>query len=103
MPPEDNWTQVAVVSDDVEADLIRGFLESEGIDAQIDNKKFHMEPVNFGDLTGVRVLTRGEDAAQARSLLEKRERDFDRMQDAGDASSLLTDSGPSDAPEEPSE
>jgi hypothetical protein len=94
---------VAIVPDDVEADLIRGFLESEGIDAQIDNKKFHMEPVNFGDLTGVRVLTHTEDAARARALLDKRERDFDRMQDAGDGNSILTDSGPADAPEEPSE
>ena len=100
MPSEENWTQVALVPDDVEADLIRGFLESEGIEAQIDNRKFHMEPVNFGDLTGIRVMTRREDSERARSLLAKRERDFDRMQDAGDQSSILTDSGPADAPED---
>lgn len=100
MASEENWTQVAMVPDDVEADLIRGFLESEGIEAQIDNRKFHMEPVNFGDLTGIRVLTRPEDSERAQSLLAKRERDFDRMQDSGDRSSILTDSGPADAPEE---
>ena len=100
MPSDENWTQVALVPDDVEADLIRGFLESEGIEAQIDNRKFHMEPVNFGDLTGIRVLTRDGDSERARTLLAKREREFDRMQDAGDRSSILTDSGPADAPEE---
>jgi hypothetical protein len=100
MPSEESWTSVALVPDDVEADLIRGFLESEGIEAQIDNRKFHMEPVNFGDLTGIRVMTRQEDSERARSLLAKRERDFDRMQDAGDQSSILTDSGPADAPED---
>jgi hypothetical protein len=36
-------------------------------------------------------------------MLEKRERDFDRMQDAGDTTSILTDSGPEKAPEDPSE
>lgn len=100
---EDPWTEVALLADDVEADLMRGFLESEGIEARIDNRKFHMEPVNFGDLTGVRVLTRNEDADRARNLLAKRERDFDRMQDAGDSTSILTDSGPQKAPEDPSE
>ena len=100
---KDAWTEVAVLADDVEADLIRGFLESEGIEARIDNRKFHMEPVNFGDLTGVRVLTRDEESARARALLEKRERDFDRMQDSGDATSILTESGPAKAPEDPDE
>ncbi len=101
MASDEKWTRVAMVPDDVEADLIRGFLESEGIEAQIDNRKFHMEPVNFGDLTGIAVLTRPEDQERARALLAKRDREFDRMQDSGDRSSILTDSGPADAPEEP--
>jgi len=103
MPAEENWTEVTTVADDVEADLIRGFLESEGIEAQIDNRKFHMEPVNFGDLTGIRVLARPEDVERAKGLLARREREFDKMQDAGDTSSILTDRGPADAPEEPTE
>jgi hypothetical protein len=101
MPSDEKWTAVAMVPDDVEADLIRGFLESEGIEAQIDNRKFHMEPVNFGDLTGISVLTRPEDGERARALLARREREFDRLQSTGDRSSILTDSGPADAPEEP--
>ncbi|HET9794028.1 MAG TPA: DUF2007 domain-containing protein [Thermoanaerobaculia bacterium] len=101
MPSDEKWTPVAMVPDDVEADLIRGFLESEGIEAQIDNRKFHMEPVNFGDLTGIAVLTQPADVERARALLARRDREFDRLQDTGDRSSILTDSGPADAPEEP--
>jgi putative signal transducing protein len=103
MAEEENWTEVAMVPDDVEADLIRGFLESEGIEAQIDNRKFHMEPVNFGDLTGIRVLARPEDVERAKGLLSRRQRDFEKMQRAGDTSSILTDHGPTDAPEDPTE
>ncbi len=77
MPQEEDWVEVAFVPQDAEATLIRGFLESEGIEAQIDNRKFHMEPVNFGDMTGIRVLTRAEDAGRARELLEKRVREFE--------------------------
>jgi len=81
MPQDDsdeNWVEVAFVPQDTEADLIKGFLESEGIEAQIDNRKFHMEPVNFGDMTGIRVLTRAGDAGRARDLLETRRREFER-------------------------
>ncbi len=97
---EEKWVEVALVPQDTEADLIRGFLESEGIETQIDNRKFHMEPVNFGDMTGIRVLTREEDAARARGLLEQKQRDFERMKSAGADDSILTDSGPSKPPEE---
>ena len=103
MAAEESWTQVALLADDVEADLVRGFLESEGIEARIDNRKFHMEPVNVGDLTGVKVLVHEDDAARARELLETREREFDRMQESGDRSRILTDGGPADAPEDPTE
>ena len=97
---EENWVEVARVPQDAEADLIRGFLASEGIEAQIDNRKFHMEPVNFGDMTGIRVLTRDEDAARARNLLEARRRGFERLKASGADESILTDAGPSQPPEE---
>ena len=96
---EDEWAEVALVAQDAEADLIRGFLESEGIDAQIDNRKFHMEPVNFGDMTGIRILTRPEDAKRAGTLLEARRREFERLKKAGSDDSILTDSGPAEPPE----
>jgi hypothetical protein len=74
---EEEWVEVAFVPQDTEANLIRGFLESEGIEAELDNRRFHMEPVNFGDMTGIRVLTRAEDGERARALLETRRREFE--------------------------
>ncbi len=96
---EEEWVEVAAVAQDAEAGLIRGFLESEGIDAEIDNRTFHMEPVNFGDMTGIRVLTRPEDAQRARALLEKRRREFELLKKGGTDDSILTDSGPVEPPE----
>jgi Putative prokaryotic signal transducing protein len=97
---DENWVEVALVPQDAEADLIRGFLESEGIEAVIDNRTFHMEPVNFGDMTGIRILTRAEDADRSRQLLEQRRRDFERLKTGGSEESILTDSGPSEPPEQ---
>src|SRR5205085_9499540 len=36
------------------ANLLRGFLEAEGIPAQIEDVKFHMEPINFGTMGEIR-------------------------------------------------
>jgi len=97
---EEEWVEVARAAQDAEAGLIRGFLQSEGIEAEIDNRTFHMEPVNFGDMTGVRVLTRPGDAARAAELLESRRREFARLKDGGADDSILTDSGPAEPPEQ---
>lgn len=96
----ENWVEVAKVSQDEEASLIAGFLGSEGIEARVENQKFHMEPVNFGDLAVIRVLVPAEHSARAKSLLAQRGREFARMEARGDDDSILTDSGPADAPEE---
>ena len=97
---EDNWVEIAKVSQDEEATLIRDFLQSEGIEARVENRKFHMEPVNFGDLAVITVLVPGEDAARARGLLEERGREFEKMEASGDQESILTDTGPSEVPED---
>lgn len=97
---EEKWVEVAGISQDEEANLIVGFLESEGITARIENRKFHMEPVNFGDLAVIQVLVHAPDADRAKDLLARRGREFQKMEDSGDEDSILTDSGPADAPEE---
>ncbi len=97
---DEEWTEVAAVSRDEEAALITGFLQTEGIESRVENRKFHMEPVNFGDLAVIRVFVREEDAGRARGLLEERRREFRRLEASGDEESILTDSGPAKAPEE---
>lgn len=93
-----HWVEVASVSQDEEADLMAGFLRSENIETIVENRRFHMEPVNFGDLAVIRVLVVKEDAARARALIEKVGRDFEKMKRGGDRDSILTDSGPASAP-----
>lgn len=50
------WAQVYQTGDEIEAQLIRGNLESEGIPAQVFSQKDHAFSVGFGDLSPVRVL-----------------------------------------------
>ena len=95
---DETWVQVATVSRDDEANLIEGFLRSEGIEARLDDRKFHMEPVNFGDLAILRILVRTEDSSRAKELLARRGREFQKLERSGDEESILTESGPADAP-----
>ncbi len=46
------WIEIASAGSEDEANLLCGFLENEGIPAQIENVKFHMEPVNLGKMGG---------------------------------------------------
>lgn len=99
MTNEQKWVEVANVGQDEEAQILVGFLRAEGIDVVVDSHKFHMEPVNFGDLTGVRILVPESFSGQAVDLLERRRKDFETMKRKGDDNSILTESGPADAPE----
>ena len=92
------WVEVARSGRDDEADLLAGFLRSEEIETIVENRRFHMEPVNFGDLAVIRILVAEGDAARARRLIETRGREFERMVRGGDRESILTDSGPAKAP-----
>ncbi len=69
----EDWDIVETVGTEEEASLIAGFLEAEGIPANVESLLFHQEPVNFGRLGEVRVRVRGEDLERARALLEERE------------------------------
>jgi hypothetical protein len=57
IPVVGGWAQIYTTSDDLEAQLIRENLEAEGVDARILSQKDHFSiPVDFGDLSPVRVL-----------------------------------------------
>lgn len=69
----EDWEIVETVGTEEEASLIAGFLEAEGIPANVESLRFHQEPVNFGTLGEVRVRVRKEDLERALGLLESRE------------------------------
>lgn len=94
VPAEDGttWVEITSVGTQEDAKLLAGFLETEGIPAQIENVKSDELPINFGMMGEIRVYVRGEDEVRAQALLRKREAEYDRLDDDGET--LVTDEGP---------
>lgn len=88
----ETWVEIASTGTDDEARLLKGFLDAEGIEAQIENVKFSMEPINFGAMGDIRVYVPAEDEQRAVQLLSQRNKDYDRLND--DEETLVTDEGP---------
>jgi len=86
------WVEIASCGTEDEAQLLEGFLEAEGIDAQIENVKFNMEPINFGAMGDIRVYVGSDDEAKALELLKQRDAEYQRLDDEDET--LVTDEGP---------
>jgi RNA polymerase subunit RPABC4/transcription elongation factor Spt4 len=65
----EGWAQVYTTTDDVEAQLIRGNLEAEGVDAEVLSQKDHMLTVDLGDLSQIRLLVPAYQYGQAKTVL----------------------------------
>jgi hypothetical protein len=85
------WIEIASTGTEDEARLLQGFLEAEGIPAQVENVKFSMEPINFGTMGDIRVYVGQEDEQRAMELLRQRDRQSAALDD--DADTLVTDEG----------
>jgi hypothetical protein len=92
------WVEIASTGTDDEARIIKGFLEAEGIPAQIENVKFSMEPINFGTMGDIRIYVSAEDEARAQQLMRQRNVEFDRLED--DADTVVTDEGTAEITED---
>ena len=90
---EDGTTLVEIASapNSDQADLICGFLESEGIPARIVHADARILPSNMGTLGDVRVYVAEDDAVRAFELLQQREDEFEQLDD--DAETVVTDEG----------
>jgi Putative prokaryotic signal transducing protein len=86
------WVEIASTGTDDEAKLLQGFLEAEGIPAQIENVKFHMEPINFGTMGDIRIYVGSENERRALELLREREREYEELDE--DEETVVTDDGP---------
>jgi len=76
---EPEWVEVASVGNDEEAALIAGFLRSQGITCEVEGPSGGSPwPENLGAFGMSRVLVPPEEAAEARHLLESRERESAR-------------------------
>jgi predicted RNA-binding Zn-ribbon protein involved in translation (DUF1610 family) len=65
----EGWAQVYSTSDEVEADLIKENLQSEGMDAAVLSQKDQSFSVDLGDLSPVRILVPAYEYSQAMTLL----------------------------------
>ena len=86
------WVEIASTGSEDEATLLRGFLDNEGIPAQIENVKFTMEPINFGTMGDIRIYVSAQDEERAQQILRSRERAYERLDD--DTETVVTDDGP---------
>jgi hypothetical protein len=91
------WVEIASCGTEDEAKLLQGFLQAEGIPAQIEDVKFHMEPINFGTMGDIRIYVASEDDQQALEMLQKRDDEYQKLDD--DEETLVTDEGPADVDE----
>jgi len=94
VPAEDGttWVEIASTGTEDEAKLIQGFLEAEGIPAQVESVRSDVTPANFGMLGDIRVYVGSEDEPRAQELLRSRDRQAESLDD--DEETLVTDEGP---------
>jgi len=93
VPAEDGstWVEIASTGAEDQASLIKGFLEAAGIPAEIENVKFRMEPMTFGNLGDIRIYVPGDDEQRALELLRSRNQQAEQLDDDGET--VMTDEG----------
>ena len=65
----DEWVEVLVTYDQIEAEIVQGLLESGGIQVVIRSAKVTPYPVNVGKMGEVKVLVRKESKKAAEELM----------------------------------
>ena len=76
----EEWFEVLVTYDPIEAEIIKDLLESGGVPVVIRSAKVTPYPVNIGKIGEVKLLVRSQDKEAAEELIK--ERDFiDSMND----------------------
>jgi len=58
---------------EVQAHIVKGYLENYGVPCLLESDRFSMKPLTFGALGEVRILVRDDWADVARGLLRGRE------------------------------
>ncbi|MBI1745830.1 MAG: DUF2007 domain-containing protein [Acidobacteria bacterium] len=66
-----DWVLISTDHDEAEAYVLKGYLESEGIETTLENKSFHIAPVTAETL--LNILVHQDQADLARQLLHEKE------------------------------
>ncbi len=65
----EDWVEILVTYDSLEAEMIKDLLESGGIDVVLRSSKVSPYPVNIGKIGEIKVLVRKEDKETAESVI----------------------------------
>ncbi|MFP3941873.1 MAG: putative signal transducing protein [Thermoanaerobaculia bacterium] len=79
----EEWLSIRLLEDEQEAELVEGYLESEGIPCRLESRYSHEFPTHMGRLGEVEILVPAGRAEEARRVLAAREAAFERGSDAG--------------------
>ena len=68
---ENEWTELLITNNEIEAEMIKDLLESGGIPVVIRSSKVSPYPVSIGKMGEVKVLVRKTDLEAAQAALEQ--------------------------------
>ncbi len=66
---EDDWVEILITYDSLEAEMIKDLLESGGIDVVLRSSKVSPYPVNIGKIGEIKVLVKKEDRETAERVI----------------------------------
>lgn len=69
----DEWKEILVTYDRIEAEIIKDLLESGGISVVLRSSKVTPYPVNVGKMGEIKILVKSNDAEDARAVIENKE------------------------------
>jgi hypothetical protein len=72
---ENEWTELLVTNNEIEAEMIKDLLESGGIPVVIRSSKVSPYPVSIGKMGEVKVLVRKTDLEAAKAALDQTDTD----------------------------
>jgi len=69
----EEWEIVKIVGTEEEATIVVGFLQSSGIESEVESLRASEFPADIGELANVNIRVPAERAGEARALLNQRE------------------------------
>ena len=69
----EEWEIVKIVGTEEEATIVVGFLQSSGIESELESLRASEFPADIGELANVNIRVPAERAEEARALLNQRE------------------------------
>jgi hypothetical protein len=69
---KDEWKEILVTYDRIEAEIIKDLLESGGISVVVRSSKVTPYPVNVGKMGEIKILVKSSDAEAALAVVENK-------------------------------